>query len=220
LFWAEKMAKRKKNARRVRDLVPRNPPPYDSISRHRRVFRYYASTAFASGTLNEAQMLIMPGTMCTVVNTTVVATQVSVKIHRITIWGTAPAAGGGPSTVSIRYFGVTGAAINTTAAMLQKSDTSVNPAHSPVVSFAPPTGCAASFWLSSDNLGSDQIIALNCPQYSVIDFDLEFEKGMPPAVGAFTYPIAAGNLGTQYWLQVTAPSGTGVLTPTDLASTA
>jgi hypothetical protein len=213
------MAKRR-GAKRNVTVRNANPiPAFMPINSFRKRFRFAVQTnAWASGTLNEAQIIIMPGSMCTVTNSTVVSMQVSVKIHKITVWGAAPAAAS-TSTVAVRYFGTTASAVNTFAAMLQKSDTSTNPAYIPVVSFAPPAGSKAAFWLSADNDGTDKVLALEAPVGSVIEFDLEFNHGMPPAVGSFTSSVAAGTLGVMYWLTQSASAGTGLMVPIGLATT-
>jgi len=54
---------------------------------------------------------------------------------------------------------------------------------------------------------------------TVVEFDLEFNHGMPPAVGSFTTAISTGTLNVMYWLAIAAASGTGALQPVGLATT-
>jgi hypothetical protein len=165
-------------------------------------------------TLSEAQLLAMPGVMCTVVNTTAVAMQISVKIHRVSIWGPAPAQGN-TNTVDLRWMGSGAAAANWHATMANVvSDVSNNPAHSPRITATPPQGSNASWWITADNSGADQVLAFNCPIGSILEFDLEFNHGMPPTVGSFSTAIATGTLGVMYWLVFNATSGSGTIYPT------
>jgi hypothetical protein len=215
-----KKGKRAKGKGKGTGSIPANPPEFQAISLVRKKFRFYHSVAGSSFSLNEGQLLAMPGTMCTVTNSTVVAMQVSVKINRITIWGAPPVTGSaGISTVGIRWIGTPAQAGNTTALMMYKSDTSNNPTHAPRVSAVPPPGCRASFWTTADNSGADYLCSWDAPVDSIIEFDLTFNHGMPPAVGSFTTGVVTGTLGVMYWLAITAAAGSGVIIPTSLATT-
>jgi hypothetical protein len=198
--------------------MPANPPQLRVVTSVRKTFRHVVTTAFVQGTLNESELLMLPGAMGTVTNTTLVATQVSVKLHGIRIWGTAPAAGAA-STVSIRWFGVQSAAVNATAIMDVIQDTSTNPAHAPHVQARPPPGSRLSFWLSADNAGSDELLAITAPVGSVVDFDVEFNHGMPSGVGSFTYSASTVTVGVMYWVAMVAITGTGIMSPPSLATT-
>ncbi len=216
------MGKRKKagkSARRGRSLVAvnNNPPQYRAITTFRRKFRFYVNSTF-SGTLCEAQLLRIPGVMCTVVNTTCVAMQISVKVHSIKIWGVA-GADAAANTISIRPFGVASAAANNLAEMDMVADTTTNAAYTPYVCYVPKPGSRLAFWLSADNSGTDELVYLTMPAKSIVEFDLSFNHGMPPQVGSFSVAVVTGTLGTMYWLALTAISGTGVITPLDLSTT-
>jgi len=101
------------------------------------------------------------------------------------------------------------------------SDTSNNSAISPYLSCVPPRGSRQSFWLTADNSGADPWLCFEeAPTGTVIDMDIEFCYGEVPTIGSFTYAIAAGTLGVLYWPTLTATTGTGVLTPVSLATTA
>jgi len=217
----QKMARKK--MRRNRAMVPRalgvaGPPQYRSICTFRKKFRFYASAACVSGTFNEGQMLSVPGTMCTVTNSTVVSMQVSVKIHSVEIWGIGAATANG-NVVSFRPFGSAASAANNLAVMEAVSDTTTSVAYVPHVKYVPSKGSRLAFWLSADNSGADTLFAIDCPAGSVIEFDLEFQHGMPAAVGSFTTAISTGTVGVMYWLGMNAASGTGQIYPQDLATT-
>ncbi len=115
--------------------------------------------------------------------------------------------------------GSSAVASNWHAALSGVFDTSANPAQSPVIHAIPPAGSSASFWFTADNSGADTIFSIDAPVGSILDFDLEFNHGMPPAIGSFTYPIATGTLGVMYWLSYVPTAGTGQITPVMLATT-
>jgi hypothetical protein len=210
--------KHRKGKRQVVPAVGWNPPQYRAINIFRRKFRFYVSTGFGSGTLSESELLCMPGTMCTVANATVVAMAISVRLRSLEIWGVAQNTGS-TSQVSIMPLAVGAAAANNLAVLEMVSDVSSNASYTPHCKYIPRKGSRMDFWLTADNSGADEILRIEAPAGSIVEFDLEFNHGMPPSIGSFTRAVASGSLGTMYWLGFNAVSGTGQMFPTDLATT-
>jgi len=198
--------------------MPANPPQYQPVVYFRRKFRYYAALALA-GTLNEGQLISICGGICTVGNTSVVSFANSIRLHGVKIWGVA-AANGGTSVVSLRWIGTQSAAVDVFASMQLISDSSTNASYAPHIHARPPKGSTLSMMLTADNSGADNVLYIIAPQYSVIEFDVEFNHGFPPALGSFTWGPATGacTLGVTYWPTYTLSSGTGSMVPQDLAT--
>ncbi len=203
-----------------RMVIPRsyNPPPIKTTTIFRRKFRMYVSNAALDGTFTEANLLLIPGGICTVLNATLTSFATSVKIHSIEIWGVA-SADGVASVVCVRPLGVTGAASANLAVNEAVSDNSTNVAYTPYVKYVPRQGSRLSFWLSNDNDGSDKLVHLTAPIKSVLDFDISFNFGLQPDIGAIAYGISVGTVGVQYWPSFTAATGSGTLTPIELGTT-
>lgn len=222
------MAKgRKQGAKRAakRGPSPLKPAQIQVFKAFRRKFLFKVSTTAASSfAISEAQLLSMPGTMCTVVNTTAVAMSISARVKRVSIWGVCPpsiaVSGDGTETVGIRWMGTAAQAANWHAAMIGVTDVSNNPSRPAFVTSTPPVGSSAAQWITADNSGADYVLTIDAPVGSIVEFDMEFENGMPAAVGSFTNAISAGTLGVMYWLTFSALSGTGTLSPIGLATTA
>lgn len=195
--------------RRVNQSSQINGPPQlrtNPIFRH--TYRFTSGNG-ARTPVNDNNILMAAGGMCTVTNTTVRSFFSSFKIRCIDIW-TPPAAQGSSATCSVEWAG----SFNTPG--YEVSDTTISvttPAH---VHAVPPPQSIASFWAVGAGANECYIVA---PVGSIIDIALDlilFDDQSNLTQSSET--VAAGVLGNVYYLSLDDNS-THYYTPVSLTTT-
>jgi hypothetical protein len=126
----------------------------------------------------------------------------SAKLHRVRIWGPAPAQGT-VSQIAIDWSTTATAVIGGPSKRIDCA--SANPAVSPHVDSRPPKGTQAATWVS--NMSAVVLFSLQCPAGSIVQVDYEgtnLESNL--AYGTQVNPVAAAP-GATYVGSLTASTG-------------
>ncbi len=164
------------------------PPQMSSNIVKKHKYRFVASSAF-SGAISSLQCFGASGTIGTVLNTTVVGKNQSMRIISIELWSPPPSQGSS-ATCSIEWAG-------TNQSPTQEfSDTSISvtkPAH---VFSRPPLDSLCAFWQTAPSINT--MMNLVCPAGTIIDLKLALIEcdGESPV----TFAVSTAVLGQSYYL--------------------
>jgi hypothetical protein len=153
-------------------------------------FRFVATTAF-SGTITSKQMLAASGVVGSVVNTTAILKNYSVRIKEIEMW-TPPASQGAAATCAIEWLG----SGDNYSPSIEISDTSVSvtkPAH---IRSRPPVNSGAHLWANGGT--TKTFCNLVCPGGTIIDLSLALVEN--DGEGPITTTVATAVVGASYYL--------------------
>lgn len=121
------------------------PPPYDANFRVTRRMRYVANATSSIQPVTAAVLLESMGAICTATNSTAVPVWGFIRIVRVEIWGTTPAAGA-TSTVAITWGYQNSMNAPAFGTNREVQDVSTSSAYCPHVVARPPADCNAHFW--------------------------------------------------------------------------
>ncbi len=175
----------------------------------RHTFRYRASSALSTVSIQDQQVLAALGTVCTVLNTTVAVLAKTYRFKRIEMW--APVVTNGtPVTLTVEFS-------QTLGPNREFSDTAISqnmPAHLKIL----PSQLKDSTVMFWKTYTSASAMVLSCPAGTIIDIEVEYilddDAAILPLVS-----VAAGTLAFLYFLALDGPS-TNLLVPVGLQTTA
>jgi len=205
------MKKTSKNSRRgktSRRNININPSQFESNVKGSHRYRFTATAAATQKSITDSSVIGALGGFCTVVNNQVSCWVNSFRIRRIEVWG-APQALGSPSTVSIEWFGF-GNSPN-----LEFSDTSLSVSQNAHVVTTPPVNSLCHFWQKQTNTA---LFNVSCTANSVIDIYVDYVM-VDQDTAALAIAVAAGVVGTPYYLALDQQTGTHNFVPISLATT-
>jgi hypothetical protein len=151
----------------------RVPPELNATPILRSTFRFYANATVVSGTTSLAQMMLVPGGIGTVSNSTIATFATSFKINKISVWcptgsSVATTEVYWNATADSTYFGRDEEKCNSVPAGVTLAGAMV---------FVPPKGSMSAQWLNSHQTSSTNIITWQIPVGSIIDVDLSYVLG-------------------------------------------
>jgi len=173
------------------------PPRIDAtvVVRHR--FRFNVTSASAVSVTN-ATLLGALGGICTVANTTVKGWVGSYRLRSVTVW---PGALTTSQTSAQLQWGAGTSSQARDQSMIESIPEGVTSTSGLV--FVPPPEALASMWVLSN--ASMTVFTAVCPVGSILD--LSVEMTLSNVASGVSSTVAAGVLGTAYYLALDGPSG-------------
>jgi hypothetical protein len=206
------MKKTSKNPRRPQGPTRRNgklnPSQFESNVKGTHRFRFAATAAVTQKSITDSSVIGALGGFCTIVNNQVSCWVNSFRIKKIEVWG-APQTLGSPSTVSVEWFGF-GNSPN-----LEISDTTLSVSQNAHVVTRPPPNALCHFWQKQTNTA---LFNLSCTANSIIDITVDYVL-VDQDTAALAIAVAAGVVGTPYYLALDQQTGTHNFVPVSLATT-
>lgn len=153
------------NQRGNRSRGPTQPPPFSSTIAKRMIVRWTTTGAIN----NLVVTFVNIGDIYNVAMTATSAAQVwnsVVKVHRLSVWGAAPA-NGAISTATVDFEGV---AVGAVGQSTRFSDTVTGTARGPIVHAYPSADCqAAQFQPANGN--NNTCFQMTCPSQSIVELE-------------------------------------------------
>ena len=188
------------------------PPPILLTPVIRHVFRYRVTSAVTGQGCGLGGLLGATGGICTATNSNVRTWGSSLRIHSLKMWlpaGTSSDVG----YIDWSSAGPAGFAPDKSKLIAVPDGVTVSSA----LSFTPPTGSLAAFWLNPTviSLGA-AVFAITAPVGAIIDFDASFTLGV--VNNGVDQTVVTGVLKQQYYLALEG-AGTNKIRPLGLPTT-